>query len=121
MVVVHDHFNQNYKLFGLTHKVWLWLKSRFDLNLLTWTIGEIGGLETNNSWIVVLIMSCGMGLTQSLSPVLCPSNINAPSNVGYYPLLRVGCTIGHCILIAWVGVGRYVGFELCGVVGGMSP
>jgi hypothetical protein len=30
----------------------------------------------------------------------------------------MGSTVGHFILIAWVGVGRFVGFELCNVVGG---
>lgn len=34
------------------------------------------------------------------------------------PPLRMGSTVGHFILIAWVGVGRFVGFELCNVVGG---
>ena len=34
------------------------------------------------------------------------------------PLLRLGSTVGYSILIAWVGVGRYVGFELCNVVRG---
>ena len=31
---------QKLQTFRLTHKVWLWLKSGFDLNLLAWIIGE---------------------------------------------------------------------------------
>ena len=121
MVAIHGHFNHNYKLFRLTHKVWLWLwsKSGFDLNLLAWTIS---GLETNHWWIVVLIIFCSTGFTQTLSPVLLTLDIyiNASLHARYYPppLLRLGSTVGYSILIAWVGVGRYVGFELCNVVRG---